>query len=222
MRYSDSLLSCGMRVWHLLKKKMSCFNSLHITFDWTWVHSSLCVIGYRFGWWHTLDVNAAVLATNLTDGAHGPHVAFISWAVLGWGQQRFGVEKSFGVQGVQASIDWNLTHRTQITVAPDLQLWGVLRWYPGEVTMGRRSQSSLHKFLAQTSCHQPYYRFRTCSRHAIINRLSAWKPYTSDVASVRPCFFDEVLSVRMSRSSGVFSIQFNMFAEAESDIKEHM
>lgn len=27
---------------------------------------------------HTVDINAAVLATNLTDGAHGPHVAFIS------------------------------------------------------------------------------------------------------------------------------------------------
>lgn len=122
------------------KKRKSCFNFLHITFDWTGcIHSSLCAFGYRFGGWHTLDINAALLATNLTDGAHGPHVAFISWAVLGWGQQRFGVEESFGIQGVQASIDWNLTHRTQITVAPDLQLWGVLRWYPGEVTMGRRS-----------------------------------------------------------------------------------
>lgn len=75
-------------------------------------------------------IQAALLATNLTDGAHGPHVAFIAWAVLGWGQQRFGVEEGFGVQGVQASIDWNLTHRTQVTVAPDLQLWGVLRWNP--------------------------------------------------------------------------------------------
>lgn len=60
--------------------------------------------------------------TNLTDGAHGPHVALIAGAVLGGGQQRFGVEEGFGVQSVQTSIDGNLTHRTQVTVAPDLQL----------------------------------------------------------------------------------------------------
>lgn len=77
--------------------------------------------------WGTLYISMQQLATNLTDGAHGPHVAFIAWAILGWGQQRFGVEEGFGVQGVQASIDWNLTHRTQVTVAPDLQLGGVLR-----------------------------------------------------------------------------------------------
>ena len=84
--------------------------------------------------WHTVKTKAAVLATNLTDGAHGSHVAFISWAVLGWGQQRFGVEEGFGVQGIQASIDWNLTHRTQVTVAPDLQFGGMLRWNPDTET----------------------------------------------------------------------------------------
>lgn len=69
-------------------------------------------------------------ATNLTDGAHGPHVAFIARAVLWWGQQRFGVEEGFGVQRIQTSVYWNLTHRTQVTVAPDLQFGGVLRWNP--------------------------------------------------------------------------------------------
>lgn len=83
---------------------------------------------------HTLNGKAAALATNLTDGAHGPHVAFIAWAVLGWGQQRFGVEEGFGVQGIHASIDWNLTHRTQVTVAPDLQFRGVLRRNPDRGT----------------------------------------------------------------------------------------
>lgn len=92
---------------------------------------------------HTVDINAAVLATNLTDGAHGPHVAFISWAVLGWGQQRFGVEESFGVQGIQASIDWNLTHRTQVTVAPDLQFGGVLRRNPDTGTTGMQLHTKL-------------------------------------------------------------------------------
>lgn len=98
----------------------------------------LCISG-EAGWGALWIIKAAVLATNLTDGAHGPHVAFISWAVLGWGQQRFGVEEGFGVQGIQASIDWNLTHRTQVTVAPDLKFRGMLRWNPDAGTRGKQS-----------------------------------------------------------------------------------
>lgn len=85
---------------------------------------------------YTVHIKTAVMPTNLTDGAHGSHVAFIAWAVLGWGQQWFGVEEGFGVQGVQASIDWNLTHRTQVTVAPDLQFGGVLSWNPARGNTG--------------------------------------------------------------------------------------
>lgn len=83
-----------------------------------------------------VNIKAAESATNLTDGAHGPHVAFIARTVLGWGQQRFGVEEGFGVQGIQASIDWNLTHRSQVTVAPDLQFGGMLCRDPDRETTG--------------------------------------------------------------------------------------
>lgn len=57
--------------------------------------------------------------TNLTDGAHGPHVALVSGAKFGRGQE------TGRVQTVQTSVDWNLTHRSQVTVTPDLQLGGM-------------------------------------------------------------------------------------------------
>lgn len=57
--------------------------------------------------------------TNLADGAHGPHVALVSGAKFGRGQ------KTGRVQTVQTSVDWNLTHRSQVTVTPDLQLGGM-------------------------------------------------------------------------------------------------
>lgn len=62
--------------------------------------------------------------TNLADGAHGSHVAFVSRAELGRGQQ------PRRVQAVQAPIDRNLADRPQIAVTPDLQLGRVLRGYP--------------------------------------------------------------------------------------------
>lgn len=65
--------------------------------------------------------------TNLTDGAHGPHVALISGAKFRRGQQ------AGRVQTVQTAVDWNLTHRSQVAVTPDLQLGGVrLRTDPAE------------------------------------------------------------------------------------------
>lgn len=57
--------------------------------------------------------------TNLADGAHGPHVALVSGAKFGRGQQ------AGRVQTVQTAVDWNLTHRSQVTVTPDLQLGGM-------------------------------------------------------------------------------------------------
>jgi len=91
-------------------------------------------------WQHDNTKAAAALATNLADGAHGPHVAFIARAVFGRGQQQFGVEEGFGVQGVQASVDRHLTHRTQVTVAPDLQFGRVLRRDPEQ--RGDREEES--------------------------------------------------------------------------------
>lgn len=60
------------------------------------------------------SVTGPMGATNLADGAHGPHVALVSRAEFRWSQQ------PCRVQAVQTSIDGNLTHRPQIAVTPNL------------------------------------------------------------------------------------------------------
>lgn len=57
-----------------------------------------------------------VPVTHLADGAHGSHVALIAGAELG------GCQQPCWVQAVQAPVDGDFTHCSQVTVAPDLKL----------------------------------------------------------------------------------------------------
>lgn len=84
--------------------------------------------------WHLLYRLPQVHVTHLADGAHGSHVALIAGAELG------GCQQPCGIQAVQAPVDGDFAHCSQVTVAPDLKLWRMLTGYPGNFGWGKKGK----------------------------------------------------------------------------------